>query len=122
MAKARSPFDYITAIQRTGADLMIDGDQSGYVPFIINRGLSRDRAYLNTVQFLNVFPNLWHDAQFAYLLNTTPRTHKYHKWLKADKPDPAIKDFAERFNLGLRDAADYWNMLDDDTKSEIARD
>ena len=80
-----NPFDYLTAINDTLKDVMIDDiAEKGYNAFMVNRGLS----YFNdTVLFaneMNLNAHLDSRLQFDFLINIVRRRKRFSKWMKPE--------------------------------------
>ena len=80
-----NPFDYLTAINDTKKDVMIDDiAEKGYNAFMVNRGLS----YFNdTVLFaneMNLNAHLDNRLQFDFLINIVRRRKRFSKWIKPE--------------------------------------
>ena len=78
-----NPFEYLTAINDTKKDVMIDDiAEKGYNAFMVNRGLS----YFNdTVLFaneMNLNAHLDNRLQFDFLINIVRRRKRFSKWMK----------------------------------------
>lgn len=80
-----NPFDYLTAINDTKKDVMIDDiAEKGYNAFMVNRGLS----YFNdTVLFaneMNLNAHLDNRLQFDFLINIVRKKKRFSKWFKPE--------------------------------------
>ena len=80
-----NPFEYLTAINDTKKDVMIDDiAEKGYNAFMVNRGLS----YFNdTVLFaneMNLNAHLDNRLQFDFLINIVRRRKSFSKWMKPE--------------------------------------
>ena len=80
-----NPFEYLTAINDTKKDIMIDDiAEKGYNAFMVNRGLS----YFNdTVLFaneMNMKAHLDNRLQFDFLINIVRRRKRFSKWMKPE--------------------------------------
>ena len=80
-----NPFEYLTAINDTKKDVMIDDiAEKGYSAFMVNRGLS----YFNdTVLFaneMNLNAHLDNRLQFDFLINIVRRRKRFSKWMKPE--------------------------------------
>ena len=80
-----NPFDYLTAINDTKKDVMLDDiAEKGYNAFMVNRGLS----YFNdTVLFaneMNLNAHLDNRLQFDFLINIVRKKKRFSKWFKPE--------------------------------------
>lgn len=81
-----NPFEYITAINTTKKDIMVDDiAESKYTPFMVNRSLS---YFADTVLFaneMNINHQLDHRLQFDFLINIVKKKKRFSKWLKPEE-------------------------------------
>jgi hypothetical protein len=90
--KKMNPFDYINAISYTKNNLVhgTDNDElaeSGYNPFLTNKGLS---YYPDTVLYaneMNTKSQLDNAPQFDYLINSIRPKKRFSKWHKKTTDD-----------------------------------
>lgn len=115
----KGPFDYVTSINKTKKNLMrSEEDKEKYVPFIINRALSR---HIDTIMFaneMNKFNNLNVEMQYDYLLNNISVGNRYKPWISTKKNDIDLDNIVEYYNVSYSKAKDIYNIL---SKSEIAK-
>ena len=78
-----NPFEYLTAINDTKKDIMVDDiAEKEYNAFIINRGLS---MYPDTILFaneMNIHHNLDHRLQYDFFINIIRKNKRWSKWIK----------------------------------------
>jgi hypothetical protein len=81
-----NPFDYLKSINEHKNIMVDELTEKGYVPFMVNRGLS---YFLDTVFQANEMNRLHHvdkKTQYLFLLNTVrPRKRWSGKWHKVEK-------------------------------------
>lgn len=83
-----NPFDYVNAINSTKVDLMQEEqNESGYVPFIVNKSLSYFPETVMHANMINVNHHIDKKLQFQYLLNSVRPGKRFAKWLKKDGDD-----------------------------------
>ena len=90
--KKMNPFDYINAISYTKNNLVHDTDndelaESGYNPFLTNKGLS---YYPDTILYsneMNTKSQLDNAPQFDYLINSIRPKKRFSKWHKKTTDD-----------------------------------
>ena len=102
-----NPFEYLTAINDTKKDVMIDDiAEKGYNAFMVNRGLS----YFNdTVLFaneMNLNAHLDNRLQFDFLINIVRRRKRFSKWMKPETASDveAVKEYYGYSNQKARQA------------------
>jgi len=81
-----NPFEYLNAINTTKKDIMVDDiAESGYAPFMVNRGLS---YFADTVLYaneMNINHHIDHRLQFDFLINIVRKKKRFSKWLKPEE-------------------------------------
>ena len=81
-----NPFEYLNAINTTKKDIMVDDiAESGYAPFMVNRGLS---YFADTVLYaneMNINHHIDHRLQFDFLINIVKKKKRFSKWLKPEE-------------------------------------
>tara|TARA_Y100000992_G_C21064551_1_gene395772 strand:+ start:265 stop:648 length:384 start_codon:yes stop_codon:yes gene_type:complete len=102
-----NPFEYLTAINDTKKDIMIDDiAEKGYNAFMVNRGLS----YFNdTVLFaneMNMKAHLDNRLQFDFLINIVRRRKRFSKWMKPETASDVevVKEYYGYSNQKARQA------------------
>ena len=106
-----NPFEYLTAINDTKKDVMIDDiAEKGYNAFMVNRGLS----YFNdTVLFaneMNLNAHLDNRLQFDFLINIIRKKKRFSKWAKAQKNDD-VEVIKEYYGYSNEKARQVLNLL-----------
>ena len=116
-----NPFDYLTAINDTKKDVMIDDiAEKGYNAFMVNRGLS----YFNdTVLFaneMNLNAHLDNRLQFDFLINIVRKRKRFSKW---NKPEVAtdLDVIKEYYGYSNEKARMVHNLLTDNQITELRR-
>lgn len=106
MAKL-SPFEYIKTINSKSEKIE---DLDGYVPFIVNRGMSYT---IDTVLFANeVNMNSHIDAnlQYDFYFYGIPKKKRYGKWIKKDILSN-IDIIQENYRCSITRAIEYSGLL-----------
>jgi hypothetical protein len=118
----RTPFTYVQAILKNRQNLTKDGDTEAYVPFIVNRALSRHKHCIMQVNFVNTFNSLWPDAQFEYLLSSTEAVYTQWKpWIKNEVSEN-VKLIGEYYGVTHKRAKEYLAvMTEEQTEGIIVR-
>ena len=83
---ALSPFDYLSSINHSKKDIMVDEQaEKQYIPFIINKGLSYSHDTVIMANEMNRYPFLDKKMQFSFLINSIRPKKRFNKWIKAEK-------------------------------------
>ncbi len=78
-----NPFEYLTAINDTKNDIMVDDiAEKGYNPFMVNRGLSYFQDTVLMANEMNQHAHLDHRLQFDFYINIVRKKKRFSKWLK----------------------------------------
>lgn len=80
-----NPFTFVESVTFSKKDIWDETTKSGYVPFIVNRQLSRFPELILYANDMNRFHQLSTELQYRYLLSTVPKRKRYAKWKKHDK-------------------------------------
>jgi|APSaa5957512493_1039668.scaffolds.fasta_scaffold72274_2 hypothetical protein len=117
-----NPFDYIDTITTTKKNIMVDEvSEKGYVPFIVNRGLSQ---YAETILFANEINKCSHldnRLQYEMLLNIVrPKKMSRRKWGKFEASNN-LEVVMEYYKCNSRRAQEYLSMLPDDELKKIKK-
>jgi len=113
-SKALSPFDYIQSIN---AKTPLT-DLSGYIPFVINKGLS---AYPDTIHYaneMNIHHDIPHHWQYDYLYHSIRKSKRYAEWFKATQKDE-IENVMKYFKMSKTKAKEAIRVLDKETINKI---
>ena len=115
-------FDYLNAMTKDNKDLDFDDEEikKGYTPFMINRFVSMAEVYIPLVNEINRYdiPKATH---YRFFWSALPKKAHYFKYIKKSKDlDIDEKKFiAEYFEVGLRDAERYIEILSEEQITEI---
>lgn len=91
-----NPFDYVTSISHSKADLMTDElEEKSYPAFLVNKGLS---YFTDTVLYaneMNLRGHLDNKLQYSYLLNSIRPAKRFAKWVKKEDSNDldAVKEY-----------------------------
>lgn len=79
-----SPFDFVTAINTTKKNLIVDDPdlEKEYVPFLTNKSLSYFTDTIMDANVMNMHHGLDKKMQFDYLINTIRPAKRFSKWAK----------------------------------------
>lgn len=91
-----NPFDYVTAINYSKKDLMVDDEtEKAYSPFLINRSLSYFSDTVHISNAMNTKHFLDKKLQFHFFLNIIRKKKRFSKWEKPIELDDmeAVKEY-----------------------------
>lgn len=85
--------------------------EGGYPPFFINRGLSQHVDCLMYANEMNINSHLDNKLQYDYLYHSIrSMKRRFGKWAKR-KDDALIKAISQYYNINLRRAKEYADIL-----------
>jgi hypothetical protein len=89
--------DFIKSVSHKKNDLILDSDQpewteTQYVPFVINKILSKHADSILHANEMNLYSNLPNDAQYRYYLNTLRPRNRYKAKDAEDKQKVSEED------------------------------
>lgn len=82
--KKTTPFDFINSISLTKQEIFNDENESAYVPFIVNRGLS---YFIDTCLYaneMNMSAVIDKKLQYDYLFYSIRKGKRFSRWAKAE--------------------------------------
>lgn len=81
--KTLSPFDFLQSINVTKNDIL-QGNEKGYVPFVVNRSLSYFNDTVLLANEMNRYHHLDEKLQYHFLLNIVRKRKRFSKWVKPE--------------------------------------
>lgn len=78
-----SPFDFLQSINVTKNDIF-QGNEKGYVPFVVNRSLSYFNDTVLLANEMNRYHHLDEKLQYHFLLNIVRKRKRFSKWVKPE--------------------------------------
>jgi hypothetical protein len=81
--KTLSPFDFLQSINVTKTDVL-QGNEKGYVPFVVNRSLSYFNDTILLANEMNRYHHLDEKLQYHFLLNIVRKRKRFSKWVKPE--------------------------------------
>jgi len=116
------PFDYLNALTVENKDLDFDNDEirKDYSPYMINRFVSMSEVFVPIVNEVNRY-DLPKSAHYRYFSSILPKRKMYFKYI-AKKKDLSLADktvIANYFEVGLKDAERYIQILDEKEVNDI---
>ena len=121
--KKLSIFDIINAatINKTDLDFEDDYVKKGYDQYMVNRWLSMDEDLIFLAEMLTTTHQLSDKDHFAMIKAALPQDKFYIKYMKRKKDltETEKRYIAHYFEIGLKDAEDYINQMDENGINEI---
>lgn len=113
-----SPFDYLTAINQTKKNIIIDSDnpelaEKLYNPYLTNKGLSYFIDTVHLANEMNKHYELSHNMQFTFLLNTVRKRKRFSKWHKPEK-DEVLDMIVEYYDYSYDKARQVAHLFSDE--------
>lgn len=81
--KTLSPFDFLQSINHSKVDVY-EGNEKGYVPFIVNRSLSYFHDTVALANEMNKYHHIDHVLQYQFLINIVRKRKRFSKWVKPE--------------------------------------
>lgn len=117
-------FDYLNAMTKDNKELDFDNEEvrKGYTPYIINRFVSMSEVYISLVNEANKF-DMPKSAHYRFFWSALPKKRHFFKYIKKKKELnlDEKKFIAEYFEVGLRDAERYIEILEEDQLADILK-
>ena len=91
-----NPFDYVTAINDTKKNLIVDDQtEKSYNSYITNRSLSYFPDTVAAANVMNQFHHTDKKLQFDFLINIVRKRKRFSKWIKPETLDDleAVKEY-----------------------------
>ena len=80
-----NPFEYVTAINYTKTNLIIDEEtENDYLPYMINRSLSYFQDTVVLANEMNLYWDIDKKLQFDFLINIVRKRKRFSKWIKPE--------------------------------------
>ena len=101
------PFEYISAINYTKKNIMIDDiTEKAYNPFMVNRSLSYFNDTIAMANEMNINHNIDKSLQFDFLINIVRKRKRFSKWLKykTESDVEVVKEYYGYSNQKARQA------------------
>ncbi len=116
------PFDFLKALTETKEQLDFNNEEikKDYQPYMINRFISMVDIYLPIVNEINKY-NVPKETHFRYFQSIFPKRKQYFKYISKSKDlnQEEKQLIAQYFNVGLKDAERYINLLEEDQIQQI---
>jgi hypothetical protein len=116
-----NPFDYVSAINDTKKDLIIDDiTEKNYNSFLTNRSLSYFPDTVAVANVMNRYHHLDKKLQFHFLLNIVRKRKRFSKWDKAQTSDD-IDVVKEYYGYSTEKAKSALSLLSSSQLQELRR-
>lgn len=120
-----NPFDYINSVSYNKKNVMrgTENDElaeKGYVPFIVNRGLSYYPDTIFHANEMNMHSELDNKLAYEYFLNSIRPRKRFSKWFKKDESQ-TIEVIMEYYKCGYSKARDYARVLTEEQVKELQK-
>lgn len=116
---ALTPFDYLSSINHTKQDIMVDDRaEKQYIPFIINKGLSYSHDTVIMANEMNRLPFLDKKLQYSFLINSIRPKKRFNKWIKAEKVE-ALDIIKSYYGYSTEKARQVLSILSTEQLQEI---
>lgn len=102
-----NPFEYVTAINMTKKDIMVDDlAEKAYNPFMVNRSLSYFQDTVLYANEMNVNHTIDKRLQFDFFINMIRKRKRFSKWQKSvsDSDVEVVKEYYGYSNEKARQA------------------
>lgn len=113
--------DYLNAINVNKNPLCDEEhDEKGYVPFLVNRGLSYFPDTILQANEMNRYGSLRKRMQFDFLRHSVRARKRFSKWFKADEAQN-LASIKERYGCSDAKAKDIMRVLTPEQIAHIVR-
>ena len=93
-------------------EYIIDGNESAYVPFMINKGLSQQPDLIFIANEMNKSAStLTKEMQYDFYFHSINAKKRYGKWTKSESDDEMVELVAELYNVSKMEAREYLTIL-----------
>lgn len=121
-----NPFDYLKSIQSTKIDMIRGSDnpelaEKGYLPFIMNKGLS---YYVDSILYANEMNTrhyLSSAMQYGYYINTVRSMKRPYSWPKKIKGDEDIQFLRDHYKVNIIRAKEIYSIIGPEKVNEIKK-
>ena len=117
--KTKSLFDHVKHIRQVQSpdyyDSLSESDRKTFSKYMILRVLSMDKTIIEEISYISKYFEVLPDKQFYKLLiGFIPKSYSFHPYIKSSLKQPnetIIGCIVNYFNVGKKDAVDYYNIL-----------
>jgi hypothetical protein len=112
-------FDWLGALNTTKANLLNEGSEKSYDPFIIRRGIAQNMDTVLLAQEMNKLHALPKRLQHDFFLFAITKKKRYGKWSKKEAAVEKLQTISTYYKVSLREAQEYAPLLTDDQVKEL---
>jgi len=119
--KSKTLFDHLNEVcygQRVDYFQNItDGDKKTWSSYMINRFLSMEESYIETINYLQKYSNILSpENYYKLLISLIPKRKLYNKYIKESKDENKVEKwvldlFVKYYEISLREAGEYIELL-----------
>lgn len=122
--KKLTPFDFLKTINETKNNLIVEDpdNESSYIPFIVNKGLSFFYDTLFYANEMNTHASvLTNKMQYDFYLSVIPVKKRYSKWFKKMDIENVVKYIMSDYKCNQKRAIEMLSLLSDEQKEAIVQ-
>lgn len=116
-------FDYLKALTEKNEFLDFDDEEirKDYQPFMISRFISMAEVFTQVVNEINRFSDIPKETHFRYFFSFLPKRKQFFNYIKKKKDLSQTEKLiiANYFEVGMKDAEKYIQILEEDQIKEI---
>jgi hypothetical protein len=117
--KVKGLFDHVKHIRQTQDpdyyDSLSESDRKTFSKYMILRVLSMDKTIIEEISYVSKYFEVLPEKQFYKLLiNTLPKSYGFNPYIKSSKKavnETILNCLCTYFNVGTKDATDYYNIF-----------
>lgn len=117
--KVKGLFDHVKHIRQTQDpdyyDSLSESDRKTFSKYMILRVLSMDKTIIEEISYISKYFEVLPEKQFYKLLiNALPKSYGFSPYIKSTKKavnETILNCLCSYFNVGTKDATDYYNIL-----------
>jgi len=114
-----SPFEYVTAINYSKQNMIVDEEsEKAYMPYMANRSLSYFQDTVAVANAMNQYHILDNKLQFDFLINIVRKRKRFSKWIKPEIVSDleAVKEY---YGYSNEKAKQAMSLLSSDNLNDI---
>lgn len=116
-----NPFQYLTAINDSKQDIMVDDvAEKGYNAFMVNRGLSYFNDTVLMANEMNLHAHLDNRLQFDFLINIVRKKKRFSKWTKAQSSSD-VEVVKQYYGYSNQKARQIYDLITPDQMEELRK-
>ena len=116
-----NPFQYLTAINDSKQDIMVDDvAEKGYNAFMVNRGLSYFNDTVLMANEMNQHAHLDSRLQFDFLINIVRKKKRFSKWTKAQSSSD-VEVVKQYYGYSNQKARQIYDLITPDQMEELRK-